>query len=87
MSKRILALVLALVAGTFGVAAQELRAPNIVAISDKLVTSGQPGADALGRLAAQGYGAVIDLAPPGMPDAVAGEAEMGRVQGPECLRA
>ena len=63
----------------------ELLAPNVVVISDRLVTSGQPGTDALATLGAQGYGAVIYLAPPGMPDAVAGEAEIVRRQGLEYI--
>lgn len=71
---------------TSGAGAPDLQAPNVVVISDKLVTSGQPGAGALSMLGAQGYGAVIYLAPPGMPDAVAGEAEIVRGQGLEYIQ-
>jgi protein tyrosine phosphatase (PTP) superfamily phosphohydrolase (DUF442 family) len=60
-----------------------IDAPNVVPISPDLVTSGQPTAAALSRLAAQGFGAVIYLAPPTVPDAVRGEAEIVRKQGLE----
>ncbi len=50
-----------------------LAAPNVVAISPRLVTSGQPSAAALGELGAQGFGAVIYLAPPTVRDAVRDE--------------
>ena len=49
-------------------AAQAL--PNMVEITPRLVTSGQPSAEALGRLKEQGFEAVIYLAPPTVPDAV-----------------
>lgn len=58
-----------------------LRAPNVVPISPRLVTSGQPSAAALSGLAAQGFGAVIYLAPPTVPDAVPDEAGIVRGQG------
>jgi carboxymethylenebutenolidase len=63
--------------------APDLQAPNVVVISQRLVTSGQPSAQALASLGAQGYGAVIYLAPPGMPDAVPDEAQIVRRQGME----
>ncbi len=53
--------------------APQLVAPNIVVISPRLVTSGQPSADALAELKAQGFDAVIYLAPPSVPDAVRDE--------------
>jgi protein tyrosine phosphatase (PTP) superfamily phosphohydrolase (DUF442 family) len=55
--------------------AQPLRlaAPNVVEISPRLVTSGQPTAEALTGLKAQGFEAVIYLAPPTVPDAVLDE--------------
>ncbi|MQA36665.1 phosphotyrosine protein phosphatase [Rugamonas sp. FT29W] len=62
-----------------------IEAPNVVAISPRLVTSGQPSAEALASLAAQGFGAVIYLAPPTVSDAVAGEAEIVRRQGLEFI--
>lgn len=62
-----------------------IEAPNVVTISPRLVTSGQPGAEALASLAAQGFGAVIYLAPPTVPDAIAGEAEIVRQQGLEFI--
>lgn len=58
-----------------------IDAPNAVVVSDRIVTSGQPSADALGRLAAEGFGAVIYLAPPTVPNAVAGEDRIVRDQG------
>jgi protein tyrosine phosphatase (PTP) superfamily phosphohydrolase (DUF442 family) len=65
-----------------GTAAQaQLRAPNVVEISPSLVTSGQPGAAALGELRAQGFGAVIYLVPPTVPDAVRDEAYIVGRQG------
>jgi protein tyrosine phosphatase (PTP) superfamily phosphohydrolase (DUF442 family) len=60
-----------------------LHAPNVVPISANLVTSGQPTAEALGRLSEQGFGAVIYLAPPTVSDAVPAEADMVRSQGME----
>ena len=39
-------------------------APNTVEITPKLVTAGQPSREALAKLSAQGFGAVIYLAPP-----------------------
>lgn len=71
---------LALLAG--GLAqAEPLRAPNVVVIDPTLVTSGQPDADALARLDAQGFAAVVYLAPPTVPDAVADEARIVARQG------
>ena len=49
-------------------------APNRVEITPRLVTSGQPSADVLASLAAQGFEAVIYLAPPTVSDAVRDEA-------------
>lgn len=63
--------------------AQALDAPNVVPISPQLVTSGQPTAAALRNLAAAGFQAVIYLAPPTVPDAVANEAQIVRAQGLE----
>jgi protein tyrosine phosphatase (PTP) superfamily phosphohydrolase (DUF442 family) len=50
-----------------------LAAPNVVEISPRLVTSGQPSAEALAGLKAQGFEAVIYLAPPTVSDAVRDE--------------
>jgi len=50
--------------------AAQLEAPNVVEISPRITTSGQPSATALGKLKEQGYGAVIYLAPPTVRDAV-----------------
>ena len=48
-------------------------APNVVEISPRLVTSGQPSAEALSTLKALGFEAVIYLAPPTVHDAVRDE--------------
>jgi protein tyrosine phosphatase (PTP) superfamily phosphohydrolase (DUF442 family) len=47
-----------------------LAAPNVVEISPRLVTSGQPSAETLAGLKAKAFEAVIYLAPPTAPDAV-----------------
>ncbi|KQV86289.1 hypothetical protein ASD15_29930 [Massilia sp. Root351] len=60
-----------------------LTAPNVVAISPTIVTSGQPTAASLAALAGQGFKAVVYLAPPTVPDAVTGEADIVRRQGLE----
>jgi protein tyrosine phosphatase (PTP) superfamily phosphohydrolase (DUF442 family) len=72
-----------LVCGSAFGADHALQAPNVVPISASLVTSGQPSRDALARLSAQGFGAVIYLAPPTVSDAVPGEADIVRRQGLE----
>jgi protein tyrosine phosphatase (PTP) superfamily phosphohydrolase (DUF442 family) len=62
---------------------ESLQAPNVVPISARLVTSGQPSRVALSKLSAQGFGAVIYLAPPTVSDAVPGEADIVSKQGLE----
>ena len=49
-------------------------APNIVEITPRLVTSGQPSAKGLSTLGAQGFEAVVYHAPPTVSDAVRDEA-------------
>ena len=61
--------------------APSLVAPNVVIISPRLVTSGQPAASALAQLASHGFGAVIYLAPPTVSDAVRDEAAILERQG------
>ncbi|MFZ6655100.1 protein tyrosine phosphatase family protein [Undibacterium sp. TJN19] len=51
----------------------ELAAPNVVPVSEQLISSGQPTARALEGLGAQGIDAVIYLAPPNVSDAVRDE--------------
>lgn len=63
------------------IAAPALDAPNVVPISASLVTSGQPTAAGLAGLSAQGFAAVINLAPLTASDAVPGEPEIVRKQG------
>lgn len=76
----LLPLALALAAPA-ALAANAITAPNVVPISANLVTSGQPTADSLGALAAQGFGAVIYLAPPNVGDAVREEGLIVGKQG------
>ena len=49
-------------------------APNVVEITPRLVTSGQPSEKGLSTLGARGFEAVIYLAPPTVSDAVRDEA-------------
>lgn len=58
-------------------------APNYIEISPTLATSGQPSAEALQSLAAQGFQAVVCLAPGTVPNAVANEGELLARQGIE----
>ena len=75
-------LVLACALGTSpGVAHAAIQAPNVVEITPRLVTSGQPTADALGKLKAEGFEAVIFLAPASVPDAVRDEQLIVTKQG------
>ena len=53
--------------------AQGAAPPNLVPINERLTTSGQPSAEWLGRLKAQGYGAVVYLAPATVSDALKDE--------------
>jgi protein tyrosine phosphatase (PTP) superfamily phosphohydrolase (DUF442 family) len=62
---------------------QTIQAPNVVAISPRIVTSGQPTADALAHLSEQGFKAVIYLAPPTVGDAVPNEKDIVLRQGLE----
>jgi protein tyrosine phosphatase (PTP) superfamily phosphohydrolase (DUF442 family) len=63
------------IAATTAVGGQtpSLVAPNVVVVSPRLVTSGQPSASALADLRALGFEAVIYLAPPTVSDAVRDE--------------
>jgi protein tyrosine phosphatase (PTP) superfamily phosphohydrolase (DUF442 family) len=53
-----------------------LSAPNVVPITARLVTSGQPSAQALAGLGEQGFQAVVYLAALTLPNAVAQEPEI-----------
>jgi protein tyrosine phosphatase (PTP) superfamily phosphohydrolase (DUF442 family) len=72
-----------LAALVISVAAPAVTAPNVVVIEPNLVTSGQPSAAALADLKAQGFEAVIYLAPSSVPDAVKNEPELLAKQGIE----
>jgi protein tyrosine phosphatase (PTP) superfamily phosphohydrolase (DUF442 family) len=58
-----------------------IEAPNVVVISPRLVTSGQPTAASLERLGALGFGAVVHLAPLTVADAVRDEDRIVQRQG------
>ena len=58
-----------------------IEAPNVITISPRVVTSGQPTATSLSRLHEQGFGAVIFLAPINVAYGVPEEAEIIRNQG------
>lgn len=60
-----------------------VNAPNVVAIDSKLVTAGQPSAEALSGLKAEGFDAVIYLAPSSVDDAVKDEPAILARQGIE----
>jgi protein tyrosine phosphatase (PTP) superfamily phosphohydrolase (DUF442 family) len=57
--------------------------PNLIEISPQLTTSGQPSAAWLSTLKAQGYDAVIYLAPSNVSDAVRDEPQLLAAQGVE----
>ena len=61
--------------------AASVNAPNVVDITPRLVTSGQPTAAGLAQLKAQGFEAVIYLAPPTVSDAVKDEQLIVTKQG------
>ena len=67
----------------FGQSDHGIQAPTVVSISAKLVTAGQPTAESLAGLSKLGFQAVVYLAPPTVPDAVANEPEIIRNQGME----
>lgn len=79
------ALVIACASRGARINASVLDAPNIVPISGTIVTSGQPTAESLGKLASGGFHAVIYLAPLTVADAVPAEAEIVRGQGMEFI--
>lgn len=66
--------------------AQEIDAPNVVLIDPRLVTSGQPTAEALSALASRGFQAVIYLAPSTVSSAVHEEPELLARQGIEFVQ-
>ncbi|MBC3880671.1 protein tyrosine phosphatase family protein [Undibacterium sp. LX40W] len=66
---------------TFAQTELNIKARNVVAISENLVTAGQPTAESLAGLSKLGFKAVINLAPPTAPDAVANEAQIVSDQG------
>jgi protein tyrosine phosphatase (PTP) superfamily phosphohydrolase (DUF442 family) len=75
------ALVLSVVLTACATPPGTIDAPNVVPVSPRLVTSGQPTADSLRQLSAQGFEAVIYLALPTGPTAVRDEREIVEGQG------
>lgn len=63
--------------------AQTLDAPNIVPITSRLVTSGQPPASTLAQLASLGFQAVVYLAPNTVSNAVKSEPDLLKQQNVE----
>lgn len=61
--------------------AQTLDAPNYIAVTPRLATSGQPSERALRMLAAQGFQAVVYLAPSDVPSAIRDEPALLSRQG------
>ncbi len=59
----------------------KIDAPNVVIISEKLITSGQPSKEALEKLGKQGIQGVIYLAPPSVRDAIKEEPAILAQQG------
>jgi protein tyrosine phosphatase (PTP) superfamily phosphohydrolase (DUF442 family) len=64
---------------------QSIQAPNVVVISPRVVTSGQPTAESLAHLAEQGFKADIYLAPPTVHDAIPNERDIVVRQGLEFI--
>lgn len=64
-----------------GAQAATLQAPNVVPITPRLVTSGQPTRAALHGLGAMGFQAVVYLAPGNVSSAVPEEAQILQRQG------
>jgi protein tyrosine phosphatase (PTP) superfamily phosphohydrolase (DUF442 family) len=79
-ARRHLVLTLALLPVMAPARAQALDAPNVVHITRRLVTSGQPPAETLGRLASLGFQAVVYLAPNTVSNAVKREPDLLRQQ-------
>jgi len=71
------------VCALYALEAHALSAPNIVPVSDRLVTSGQPTRDSLAALSAEGFQAVVYLAPSTVADAIRDEPDLLAKQGIE----
>lgn len=73
---------LAACSGHLGVAQRPaLHMPNVVSITPRIVTSGQPSTQALADLRAQGFEAVVNLVPPNAAAAVIEEGVIVSRQG------
>jgi protein tyrosine phosphatase (PTP) superfamily phosphohydrolase (DUF442 family) len=58
-----------------------IKARNVIEVSENLVTAGQPTAESLAELSKLGFKAVINLAPPTVADAVSNESQIITDQG------
>ncbi len=83
LTKLVLGPMLALAIAAPAADSPTLHAPNVVVISETLVTAGQPDRASLSTLSQQGFHAVVNLAPSTVPDAIADEASLVRDQGIE----
>ena len=81
LTKFILGPMLAMPIAVLAAENPKLHAPNVVVISETLVTAGQPDRASLLTLSQQGFQAVVNLAPPTVPDAVTDEAVLVTDQG------
>jgi len=86
LRRNVLASALAALILTLQAHAQSIDAPNFTAISPTLATSGQPTKQALATLGAQGFQAVVYLAPNTVPNAVKEEPELLAKQGIEFIQ-
>jgi len=77
---RLLGVAILLASSAIRAVAASVDAPNVVPIDDHLVTSGQPTPASLKHLRAEGFEAVVYLAPFSVPDAVADEPQILRGQ-------
>ncbi len=81
ITRRRSVLALALLLAAASAPGQSIDAPNVVRISPRLVTSGQPSAATLSGLRSAGFQAVVYLAPGTVPNAVGNEADLLGRQG------
>jgi protein tyrosine phosphatase (PTP) superfamily phosphohydrolase (DUF442 family) len=81
LARTLAAAVLALAAGEGLAQSWPDPPPNLVQATPGIFTSGQPSAKSLEGLKAQGFEAVVYLAPPTVGDAVPGEAKIVGSQG------
>lgn len=66
-----------------GANATDFTAPNLVVVTPRIVTSGQPTVKALESLKANGFEAVVFLVPSDVPGVIANEADIVKKNGLE----